>query len=184
MPGAPGPGVVLDTWPLIEHYEGNEPAAAQVDELLARRRPWPVMSAVTFAEVLYTLANLYGASAAEEETRQLRRLLRVATLDIRTAEVAAWVKHTYRMSLGDTFAAATAIRHGVELWTGDCELLCPDRVWAVRDLRPPEARTASQPGRRPNALAHLDQEDLAAFVAAPLAPRGPRRRRGSAGLER
>ena len=106
MPGAPGPGVVLDTWPLIEHYEGNEPAAAQVDELLARRRPWPVMSAVTFAEVHYTLANLYGASAAEEETRQLRRLLRVETLDIRTAEVAAWVKHTYRMSLGDTFAAA------------------------------------------------------------------------------
>ncbi len=131
--------MVLDAWPVIEHYDGNDPAASEVGLLL--RRPGglrPVISAVNFAEICYSLANRYGTDAAERESQTLHAVLRIEPPGPSTALVASWIKHTYEMSLGDTFAAATAIRHGVELWTGDAELLCTDRVWAVRDLRHPD----------------------------------------------
>ncbi|MYE09042.1 MAG: type II toxin-antitoxin system VapC family toxin [Acidimicrobiaceae bacterium] len=65
----------------------------------------------------------YGHDVALRRSRYLRRALRVEEIDTRAAQTAAWLKHACRMSLGDTFAAATAIRHGCELWTGDAELL-------------------------------------------------------------
>ena len=170
-----GPVAVLDAWPIIRHYDRDEPAATQVRDLLKRPGSRPVMSAVNFAEVCYTLANKYGPDIALGRSRYLRRALRVEDADARTAQTAAWIKHAYRMSLGDTFAAATAIRHGVELWTGDGELLCSDRVWAVRDLRPPEVRSDPGPRRRTEGLADLGQAQLAAFIAAPLARAAPRR---------
>lgn len=176
MPGRDA-AVVLDTWPVMGLYAGTEPAATQLGELLSRRPgPRAVISAVNFAEACYILANDYGADAALERARYLRRALWVEEVDTRTAQTAAWIKHTYRMSLGDTFAAATAIRHGCELWTGDAELLCDDRVWTVRDLRHPDLRTAAEPRRRPDKLSHLDAEQFAAFVAAPLARRQVRQR--------
>lgn len=69
------------------------------------------------------LARLRARCSASRRSRYLRRALRVGEIDTRAAQTAAWLKHAYRMSLGDTFAAATAIRHGCELWTGDAELL-------------------------------------------------------------
>ena len=111
MPTAQNRTVVLDAWPVIEHYEGNDPVSAQLEALLARRRPRPVMSAATFTEVQYTLANRHGSDTAEHQARDLLHLVRVEPLDTPTATTAARIKHTYRMSLGDAFAAATAIRH-------------------------------------------------------------------------
>lgn len=173
--------VVLDAWPVVRLYDGTEPAATEVRDLLRRPGPRPLMSAVNFAEVCYTLANDYGPEVALKRSRYLRRALRVEEIDTRTAQTAAWIKHAYRMSLGDTFAAATAIRHGCELWTGDAELLCPDRVWTARDIRHPDLSAAADSRRRPDRLSHLDQANLAAFVAAPLARRAPRQRGRSAG---
>ncbi len=176
MPEDPGPVVVLDAWPVIEHYDGNDPAASEVRHLL--RRPYgprPVINAVNFAEICYSLANRYGTNAAERESQTLQAVLRIEPPGSRTALVASWIKHTYEMSLGDTFAAATAIRHGVELWTGDAELLCPDRVWAVHDLRHPDKLATPTPRRRPGRLEHLDEPQLGAFIAAPLARLHPRR---------
>ena len=183
MPAPHRRPVVLDTWPVIEHFEGTDPAASELGELLVRGRLRPVMSAATYAEVSYTLANRYGADAADHECRQLVRLVRIEPLDIRTANSAARLKHTYRMSLGDTFAAATAIRHGAVLWTGDPELLCPDRVWTVRDLRPPDERPPTPPGRRPSAEAQLDQAALAAYITAPFGRPRDRRRAGTSRIE-
>ncbi len=178
------PAVVLDTWPIIRHYD-REPAAPEVRDLLRRRAGLrPIISAVNFAEVCYILANTYGPEPALSRSRYLRRALRVEGIDTRTAQAASWIKHAYRMSLGDTFAAATAIRHGTELWTGDAELLCPDRVWAVRDLRHPDLRSDPDPRRRPDNLPDLDQAHLAAFIAAPLARSVPRRRGGPASVGR
>lgn len=144
----------------------------------------PVISAVNFAEVCYTLANTYGPELALSRSRHLRRALQVEGIDTLTAQAASWIKHAYRMSLGDTFAAATAIGHGAELWTGDAELLCPDRVWVVRDLRHPDLRSDPEPRRRPNNLSDLDQDHLTAFIAAPLARSAPRRRGGPANIGR
>ena len=71
MPTAHGRPVVLDTWLLIEHYEGNDPSSAAVDALLAQRRTRPIMSAATFTEVCYTLSNGHGADVGERESREL-----------------------------------------------------------------------------------------------------------------
>lgn len=174
MPTAQNRLVVLDAWPVIEHYEGNDPASAQLTALLAQRRPRPVMSAATFTEVQYALANRHGSDAAEHEAGDLLHLVRVEPLDALTATTAARIKHAYRMSLGDAFAAATAIRHRTELWTGDPELLCPDRVWEVLDLRSADLATPAPPGRRPDALRHLDHGELATYVSSSLAQSQPR----------
>ena len=123
------------------------------------------MSAATFTEVQYTLANRHGSITAEHEARDLLHLVSVEPLDAPTAATAARIKHTYRMSLGDAFAAATAIRHRTELWTGDPELLCPDRVWEVLDLRSTDLSTSAPPGRRTDVLRHLDHGQLATYVA-------------------
>ena len=175
MPTAQNRTVVLDAWPVIEHYEGNDPVSAQLEALLARRSPRPVMNAATFTEVQYTLANRHGSDTAEHKARDLLHLVRVEPLDTPTATTAARIKHTYRMSLGDAFAAATAIRHGTELWTGDPELLCPDRVWEVLDLRSADLVVPAPPGRRPDALRHLDHGQLATYVASSLAHSRQRR---------
>ena len=64
--------MVTDTWPLIRHYDGDEPAPSRVRDLLRRGGgARPVISSVNFAEVGHTLANLYGAGAAHREARVL-----------------------------------------------------------------------------------------------------------------
>ena len=190
----PEPAAVLDAWPLIERFKGQEPSREELDRLLTGPGPRPVMSTVNFTEVCSTLAQHAGQPAAAQRADILRRLVRVEAPDHRTAAAAAWIKHTYRMSLGDTFAAATAMRHAAELWTGDPELLCADRVWTTRDLRPDGLRQRHQAaaasgarptGRRSGRLDHLGDEHLAALIADTLRTSDPRRRsRPSPGLER
>ena len=68
----------------------------------------------------------------------LQRLSANVTADIPTPTrviEAATLKSEYAMSYADAFAAATAIAHDAELWTGDPELLRPDAPWRWRDLR-------------------------------------------------
>ena len=164
---APIRAVVLDTWPLIEAYAGNEPAKSTLNRLLDTPGARPTISAATFTEVCYIFARDYGQPAAADRADYLRTMLDIEALDTATAEAAGWIKHTYRMSLGDTFAAATALKHGADLWTGDRELLCSDRLWSVLDLRAPQDRTPAPPRRRVIA-AHLSDQQLASLITGPL----------------
>lgn len=164
---APIRAVVLDSWPLIESYAGNEPAKSTLNQLLDGPGARPTISAVTFTEVCYIFARDYGQPAAAARADYLHDLLNIEPLDPATAEAAAWVKHVYDISLGDSFAAATALKHGAALWTGDPELLCPDRVWGVLDLRAPAARNVCPPRRRA-AAAHLSDQQLVSLIAGPL----------------
>jgi predicted nucleic acid-binding protein len=45
------------------------------------------------------------------------------------------LKANHHLSYADAFAAATAIAHDAELWTGDPELLLGGAPWQWRDLR-------------------------------------------------
>ena len=100
---------------------------------------------------------------------------------------AAWLKHTYQTALGDAFAAATALHHNAELWTGDPELLCVDRCWTVKDLRLDWLREHHQRivvtgerrvGRSPGRLDHLTAPGLAALIDATFGPTADMSRRG------
>ena len=123
--------VVLDTWAVITFLKAG-PGGATVRDELDRG---PRMSWINLGEVLYVLTRRHGTERADEVVRELRRLLRVELPGESTIRAAAAIKAGYRMSYADAFAAATALRHDAELWTGDPELLLPDAPWRSRDLR-------------------------------------------------
>ncbi|MDN5747891.1 MAG: PIN domain-containing protein [Pseudonocardia sp.] len=123
--------VVLDSWAVLTVlYDG--PGTDEVEEVLAAR---PVMSWINLGEVLYVLTRRHGVDRAEEDVRDIRRSVRADLPDEKLVRGAAAIKARYRMSYADAFAAATALAHDAELWTGDPELLVPDAPWRTRDLR-------------------------------------------------
>lgn len=147
--------MVLDAWPIVEYYGGNDPSAETVEELLSDISTAAVISSVNFAEVYSAVATkVQDFAVASHFVRKLKEVVHVVEPSPEISELAALIKHCYHMSLGDCFAAATAIAFSsglwfsktrwysddqptsfVELWTGDCELICENRVWRVRDLR-------------------------------------------------
>ena len=125
--------VVLDTWPIMQMLDGEQPVASQVSELISRESP--KMSWISLGEVFYTVRRRRGARTAEDV---LQRLMGNVSAELPTAErviEAATLKSEFAMSYADAFAAATAIAHDAELWTGDPELLVPGAPWRWRDLR-------------------------------------------------
>ncbi len=125
--------VVLDTWPVIRMLDGEQPVAAQVADLIGRETPW--MSWINLGEAYYTMRRQQGAFAADEVLHMLTGgILAELPTPERVIE-AATIKSEFPMSYADAFAAATAIAHDAELWTGDPELLVPDAPWRWRDLR-------------------------------------------------
>ncbi len=153
--------VVLDAWPVVEYYDGNDPSASEVDRLLSGKTTEAVMCSVNFAEVYSAMAsNARDFTVAMKFVESLKGVVTIEEPSAEVAKVAALVKHCYHMSLGDSFAAATAISRSsglwlsntrsasegqpaeyVPLWTGDGELLSDDRVWEVHDLRSIERKS-------------------------------------------
>ncbi|WP_028926656.1 PIN domain-containing protein [Pseudonocardia acaciae] len=124
--------IVLDTWAVLGYLQDEEPAASLVERVLDER---PVMSWINLGEVYYILIRRHGESAAEETVRDLRSVLNVELPREHVVQRAAQIKAGYSMSYADAFAAATALGHHAELWTGDPELLVPNAPWLAMDLR-------------------------------------------------
>lgn len=180
MPATPR-AVVLDAWPILERYTGHEPSATEVDVLLSSSDTPAIMNMVNFSEVHSSLLRDRGQEAAELDTLWLRQLLVLEPITPELASAVARIKCAYYMSLGDAFAAATAIIHRAPLWTGDAELLCEDRTWDTRDLRDADRQQQHaerldagklQVGRRARVLPRLDRRQLADYIISPpaLAP--------------
>ena len=152
---------MLDAWPVVEYYDGNDPSAIEMDRLLSDKTTEAVMCSVNFAEVYSAMAsNARDFTVAMRFVESLKGVVTIEEPSAEVAKVAALVKHCYHMSLGDSFAAATAISRSsglwlsntrsasegqpaeyVPLWTGDSELLSDDRVWEVHDLRSVERKS-------------------------------------------
>ncbi len=125
--------VVLDSWAVIRFLEGVDPAAGQVATLLDVQRP--VMSWINLGEVFYVIRRAAGEEAAASTIRDLRDVLS-AELPVESRIIdAARIKAQHPMAYADAFAAATAIAHAAELWTGDPELLIAHAPWRPKDLR-------------------------------------------------
>lgn len=123
--------VVLDSW-AISTLLDRGPGAERVADALDDR---PVMSWINLGEVLYILTRRQGPAVAEETVRDLRAVLTVELPTVGVVRRAAAIKAAHRMSYADAFAAATALAHEAELWTGDPELLVSDAPWRPVDLR-------------------------------------------------
>lgn len=124
--------VVLDSWAVFCLLEGEEPGAERVERTLADR---PVISWINLGEVPYILLR---RRTLEEATTAIRDVQAVAAVELPTEEVvrrAAAIKATHAVAYADAFAAATAIVHDGQLWTGDPELLAPGAPWESMDLR-------------------------------------------------
>lgn len=170
--------VVLDAWPILERYVGNEPSATAIESLLSTGDPSAIMSTVNFGEVYWSLLRDRGPEVAERDAAWLRQLLVLEPVTVELAVAAARIKCAYHMSLGDAFAAATAMVHDAPLWTGDAELLCEDRTWQVSDLRDGDRRRQHSDriaagklrvGRQASALPRLQRRQLADYVLSPSA---------------
>ena len=163
---------VLDAWPIVAAYQRYEPARSTLNRLLEDPAQRPIISAVNFAEVCYALARHTSPTDAAGIADYLRVALDVEETGTATAQAAGWIKHTYRVPLGDAFAAATALEHGSDLWTGDPDLLCSDRIWGAHDVRAPQDRTVAGPRRRPTAAGLADAE-IVSLITAPLRAAAP-----------
>lgn len=177
MPQEP-PLVVLDAWVVVGFYDGEEFAASEFGRLLETDAATCVMSAVNFAEVSNALARDRGLATASRDTEWLRDFVVLDPVTSDLAETAARIKLGFHLSLGDAFAAATALAYRAPLWTGDAELLCDRALWQAVDLRNDERRQLHEGqiaagtklvGRRSTGpLAGLDSDTLAEYVIAPF----------------
>ncbi len=128
--------VALDSWAVIEWLRGREPATTAINDLFDASEA-PVISWINLAEVHYRWIRDHGHARATATTTALEESLRTNLPTRETVFVAAELKAEHPMALGDCFAVATAAKFGLELWTGDPEIVERRSVLpcAVRDLR-------------------------------------------------
>lgn len=129
---------VLDANALIALFEGRQPAADKVRNLLAdaSRSDAPLwMSAVNWGEVFYTEWRHYGEAKAREAEMNLRRLpILVIAVDLERATRAAALKQKHNLGYADAFAAELAIERRAWLVTADPEFSRLGKTLAVHQL--------------------------------------------------
>ena len=103
----------------------DEPAAEQVQQIIAEAADENreiFISAVNWAEVLYKVQQLQGdAGVQAAKLFEHETTLVVREVDRELAELAAQLKVSYRLSVGDAFCAALAKQLKAVLVTGDAE---------------------------------------------------------------
>lgn len=124
--------VVLDSWAVLCLLQGEEPGATRVERALTDR---PVMSWINLGEVEYILLRRRVQAEAATAIRDIESVVAVEVPTEAVVRKAAAIKAAHTMAYADAFAAATALGHDAQLWTGDPELLVPDVPWQVLDLR-------------------------------------------------
>jgi predicted nucleic acid-binding protein len=125
--------VVLDSWAILRYLDDRGAAADEVAALLEEERP--IVSWINLGEVFYVVRRAAGERPATDTVRDLRDLTSPELPDERRILEAERLKSEHPMAYADAFAAATALAHDAELWTGDPELLVMGAPWRWRDLR-------------------------------------------------
>ncbi len=103
----------------------DEPAAEQVEQLLSQavdQNKEVYISAVNWTEVLYRVQQIQG-EAGVKVAREFEHETTLEVVDVNRelAEIAAELKASYRLSLGDAYCAALAKQMKAVLVTGDRE---------------------------------------------------------------
>jgi predicted nucleic acid-binding protein len=124
--------VILDSWAVLCLLQGEDPGAKRVERVLADR---PVMSWINLGEVLYILLRRRTQAESVAAIRDVQSVVTVELPSEAVVRQAAAIKAEHTMAYADAFAAATALAHDGQLWTGDPELLIPTAPWHVVDLR-------------------------------------------------
>lgn len=123
--------IVLDSWAVMRLLEGAEPTASRVQEQMDGHEA--VMSWINLGEVFYVIRRISGEADALSTVRDLEASVKVLLPDRGTILDAARIKSDFQMSYADSFAASTAMRLNLPLWTGDPELLVGGAPWSATD---------------------------------------------------
>ena len=118
--------IVIDAWALLAFLQGEEPAAAAVNELLgdaARNELELHASMISIGEAYYRVGRARGREAADH----VLAILRVLPITIHRADddavlAAARWKTDHPISYVDAFAVSLSASLGAELVTGNPEL--------------------------------------------------------------
>ena len=138
--------VVLDAWPLLRRYAGEEPSRTAVDDLLTDTERTAVINTINFGEAVSAFLSLYGPEVADRQEWLLRNFVDVRPATEAIMVAAARIKVGWYITWGDAVAAATGLDIAAPVLTGDSELLTPTRAGAP-------STCATKPVRRPNAPA-------------------------------
>jgi predicted nucleic acid-binding protein len=125
--------VCLDSWAVLAWLDGEEPAAAAVQNAFEAERPW--MSWLNVGEVAYQVERRHGAGEAALVVGRLRAAVALDDVTAERVLAAAHIKAEHPIAFADCFAAATAAARDATLLTGDPELLERDVGCRMRDLR-------------------------------------------------
>lgn len=123
---------VLDSWAILCLLEGSEPGAGRVEALLEGD---PVVNWVTLGEVAYILHKDGSPPGTARLLDEVRALI---ALDVPSPQLvgrAADLRRRHGLAYAESYTAATAVRHGATLVTGDPGLLFDGAPWAWEDLR-------------------------------------------------
>lgn len=122
----------LDAWAVLALLR-DEPGAAEVYEAMQQGS---VCSWINLGEVLYVETRRLGNATARRAVERVADNIAAELPDAELITSAASVKAAGGLSYADSFAVATAERHGVRLLTGDPELTRLERATLdVVDLR-------------------------------------------------
>ncbi len=118
---------VLDSWALIALLNKEQPASAEVEELLqkaAEGQAFFALSIINLGEIYYIVGRSRGNQAADDFLDRIKRLpIQIIQADEPRVLAAARLKMAYSISYADAFATAAAIELNATLLTGDPELL-------------------------------------------------------------
>jgi ribonuclease VapC len=127
--------LALDSWIVVAWLKDQQPGAERMAQLWRRAEAGQtqlIMSVVNAGEVFYLVAKLRGESAARAVLKNLQsRPLQILPASKSLVLHAATLKARHPVSYADAFAAATAIRNGAPLVTGDPEM----KLLAAEGLR-------------------------------------------------
>lgn len=115
--------------------DGEEPAAAAVDDVLERERP--AMSWLNLVEVHYRTRRDHGKEEADRTLEELRPRIDESLPGVSAMRSAAALKAEHPIALADCFAVALAAAESAVLLTGDPEIidLAGKLPCEVKDLR-------------------------------------------------
>ena len=108
--------MLIDTDVLIWHFRGNAKASYRLNGL-----PMLMISAVTWMELLQGFRSREEMRAVQKSLalRQVQRLALTPVITSQAVELMENLSLSHGLQMGDALIAATALIHGVPLFTGN-----------------------------------------------------------------
>jgi predicted nucleic acid-binding protein len=126
---------VLDAYALLAYLK-KESGHAMVRDLLASGDTSISINSINVGEVFYIFARERGIRAADYFQSVILSSLPISVVENSLDDViqAARIKAEHALSFADCFAAATAIREGASLFTGDPEFKKLEKTLSIEWL--------------------------------------------------